>query len=137
VLRFSETVPSARVAIGRVGDQLTLKGMLRDGEVGEIEHEARRDEAEIHKIQARRNLEKIKAPPPIPKTEQPKKKSAIDEEIDAMVEAVLTSKSRFKEIKKDPRLKNLTPKERKEFLERLAARLDLGDISAQSEEEDD
>jgi hypothetical protein len=53
VLRFSETVPSAKVAIGRIRDQIELQEMLERHEVGEIEHEAKRDEAKVRRIRSR------------------------------------------------------------------------------------
>lgn len=139
VLRFSETVPSAKVVIGRVKDKVELKGMLRQEEVGEIEHEAKLDEAKIRRIHSKRNLEQMDSPPK-PNVPPAVKKSAVGkkmDEIDAVVEAAFAARAKWKDIKNDPRLKNLSRKERKALLTRIMEDLDLGEISAENEMEDE
>src|SRR5437016_10662975 len=53
IVPFSETIPSARVAIGRIRNKLELEEMRRRHELGEIEHEARLDEAELRRMHSR------------------------------------------------------------------------------------
>ena len=41
VVRFSETIPSAKVGIGRIRDQVDLQSLLQKYELGNIEHEGK------------------------------------------------------------------------------------------------
>jgi hypothetical protein len=140
VLRFSENVPSARVAVGRLRDQVELKGMVRQEKVGTIEHEAMIDEAKIRRIQSRRNLEQIQNPPPTPKVEVPPKKSVVSKKLDdadAKIEAAIAVAAKLKELNKDPRLKSLGKDARKALLKEIMEDLDLGQMSAESELENE
>ncbi|MGA2442647.1 MAG: hypothetical protein ABSH08_16960 [Tepidisphaeraceae bacterium] len=134
VLRFSETVPSAKVALGRIRDQSELQDMLQRHEVGKIEHEARLNEAKLRRIRSRRSLED--AENPAPRKTQSSTEALIAEEmetIDAMVEAMFAKRRKISDLKKDERFQKLSRKERDAVLERIAERLDAAEISARRE----
>jgi hypothetical protein len=134
VLRFSETVPSAKVALGRIRDQSELQDMLQQHEVVKIEHEARLIEAKLRRIRSRRSLED--AENPAPRKTQSGAEALIAEEmetIDAMVEAMFAKRRKVSDLKKDERFRKLSRKERDAVLERIAERLDAAEISARRE----
>jgi hypothetical protein len=134
ILRFSETVPSAKVAIGRIRDQIELREMLEEHEIGKIEYEAKLDEARIRRIRSRRSLEEIENP--APRKTRNEDDGLIAEElknIDAMVEAMFAKRQKVSELKKDERFRKLSRQERQAVLERIAERLDAAEISARRE----
>jgi hypothetical protein len=133
VVRFSETIPSAKVGIGRIRDQVDLQSLLQKYELDNIEHEAKRNEAEVRVIHSRKRLKDVKAPPP------PKKK-AVDavvqdeiEHVDAMLEAAIAKGELLQSIKKNPKFKKLSPTERKEILDAVEERFNPGELSARRE----
>jgi hypothetical protein len=130
VLRLSETIPSAHVALGRIKDKLQLEEMRRRHELEGIEHEARLHEAEIRRIRSRAKLALSQEP------QSHKRGGIIDEElasIDAMVEAVIAAEKKIQELKRDPKFKRLSQEKRAAILQHIEARLDPGEISAQEE----
>jgi hypothetical protein len=134
IVRFSETVPSAKVALGRLKDQIDLRDMLQKREVGEIEHETKLAEAELRRIHSRRNLEE--AQNPAPRKNQSNADALINDEIsniEAMVDAVFAKRQKIADLKKDPRFKKLSRQERETILAKLEERLDAGEISARRE----
>jgi hypothetical protein len=135
VLRFSEIVPSAKVAVGRIRDQIELQEMLQRHETGAIEHEARLNEALVQRIRSQRSLDEIQNPP-TPKAPPPATDPVLAEElhgIDAMVNAVAAQEAKVAELKKDARFQGMSGKKRREILNRVAERLDPGEISARQE----
>ncbi len=133
LVRFSETVPSMKVALGRIKNKLELEEMRRRHELSEIEHDARLNEAEIRRIQSREKLTLA---------QQPKKglSTAADgiiaeelAEIDATVETLLAKRAKIQDLKRDSRFKKLSPEEQKAVLERIEERLDAGEVSMRRE----
>jgi hypothetical protein len=135
VLRFSETIPSARVVVGRIRDQIELRELGVRHEVGLIEHEAKVNEAEIRRIHSRRKLDEVNNP--VPK-KPPSAAAAILagelDGIDAMVDTAYARKQKLKEIKSNTRFKTLSRGERKAILKIIEERLDAAEISARSEQ---
>jgi hypothetical protein len=134
VLRFSEIVPSAKVAIGRIKDRIELQNMRQQHEVGEIAHEANLNEQKLRRLRSQQKLEECENPPV--KTPQ----SGIDpliaeelEDIDAMVEAMFARNQKVSELKKSERFRKLSPREREAVMERIAERLDAAEIGARRE----
>jgi len=134
VLRFSEIVPSAKVAIGRIKDRIELQNMRQQHEVGGIANEANLNEQKLRRIRSQRKLEEYENPRA--KTRQ----SGVDpliaeelEDIDAMVEAMFAKNQKLSELKKSERFGKLSPQEREAVIERIAERLDTGEISARRE----
>jgi hypothetical protein len=132
VVRFSEIVPSAKVALGRIKDQVDLQELVGRHQVGTIEYEAKLHEAEVRRIQARRKLGEAMNPP----RKTTGAESLIAEElenIDAMFQASFAVKKKMIELKKDPRFLSLGRKERQAILEKLQERLDAAEIAARHE----
>jgi len=131
LVRFSETVPSAKVGIGRIKDKIELQSMLRRHELDDIEHEAKLNEAELRLIRSRKNLEDA---------DGLRKASGGDEiinreigAIDAILETYVAKREKLKSLKRDPRFKKLTPTERKAVIDTIEERLDAAEISARRE----
>jgi hypothetical protein len=130
VLRFSETIPSAKVPIGRIKDQMELEEMRRRHDLSEIEHEANLNDAAIRRIRSREKLALAQEPP---KLKRSGADAVIAEElsaIDAMVEAAIAKRRKVEDLKADPRFLSLSAKEREAILKRIEERLDAGEMSA-------
>jgi hypothetical protein len=134
ILRFSETVPSAKVAIGRIKDQIDLQSMLQRHELDQIEHQANIFDANLRLIHSRRKHEETTNPP------QPKKAARNDnpitEEIaavDVMLEAFVAKRQKLEALKRDPKFKNLSRKEQKAVIDTIEQRLDAAELSARRE----
>jgi hypothetical protein len=132
VVRFSETIPTAKVGIGRIRDQIDLQSMLQQHELGQIDHEAKRNDAEVRAIHSRRRLKDVKEPPP--------KKKAVDavladevENIDSMMEAAAAKREILRELKKDPKFKKLSKEERQSIIDEINERLDPAELRARRE----
>lgn len=133
IVRFSETVPSAKVGIGRIKDQIELQSMLRRHALDDIEHEAKVHEAELRLIRSRDNLDKSRAP-------RAEKRSTGDEilngeiaAIDSILETYVAKREKLKALKRDPRFKKLSPTEREAVLDTIEQRLDAAEITARRE----
>ena len=125
ILRFSETVPSAKVAVARVKDQFDLHDMLQCHEVGNIEYAAKLNEAKIRSIRSRRTLQEIENPTP-QKTQSATEALIAEgiENIDGVLEAKYAKRQKISEVKKDKRFRKMNPKERDEVLEEIEDSLD-------------
>jgi hypothetical protein len=135
VLRFSETVPSAKVAIGRIKDQIDLQDMLQTHEVGKIEHVAKLNEAQIRVAHSRRKLEDSRNLPELKKKVSHADALIAEElsDIDAMVEVLVAKRSKVLQLNDDPRFQKLTGDEQKAVLQRIEERLDTAEMSARRE----
>ena len=134
-LRFSETVPSAKVALGRTKDLTDLKEMLRRNEVGEIEHEANLNEQTLRCLRSRRKLEEFKNPPAT--TPEDGTDPSIREDlgdIDAIVEGFLAKKRKLSELKMSAEFQSLGRSERQTVIKRIKERFDPAEISARREQ---
>jgi hypothetical protein len=133
ILRFSETVPSAKVGIGRIKDQIELQSMLRRHALDDIEHEAKLLEAELRLIHSQKSLDAARGA-------ASRKASSRDEvvekemaTIDAILETFVAKRQKLKELKRDPRFKKLSPAEREAVVDAIEQRLDAAEISARRE----
>ena len=131
VVRFSETVPSAKVAVGRIKDQIELRELLVKHEVMELEHEAKVNEAELRRRRSNQELHDS--------GNQEKRKpssrggSLVEDElagIDAMVEALIAKRNKIAELLGDARFRKLSKREQRAVLKRVSERLDPSEISA-------
>jgi hypothetical protein len=135
VLRFSETVPSAKVAIGRIKDQIDLQDMLQKHEVGKIEHAAKLTEAQLRLAHSRRKLLEAQTPPE-PKKQATPAEALITAElsnIDAMVEGLVAKRRKVQELKNDPRFRRLSRDEKKVVFQKIEEWFDVADMSARRE----
>jgi hypothetical protein len=135
VLRFSETIPSARIAIGRIRNKLELEEMRRRHEIDEIEHEAKVNEAQVRRLRSREQLASAEQP----KAAERNVDRIVSDEmrgIEAVVEALLAKHQKIAELKRDPRFKKLSRAEKQAVIDRIETRLDAGEISARREMND-
>ena len=130
LVRFSESVPSAKVGIGRIKDQIELQSMLRRHDLENIEYEAKLYEAELRVIRSRKNLEEAK-------NSTSRKASGGNEilnsemaAIDAILETFIAKREKLQSLKTDPKFKKLTPTERKKVIEEVEQRLSAAEVSA-------
>lgn len=136
VLRFSETVPSAKVGIGRIKDKIELEELLQRHELGQINHATNVNEAEIRRIRSTDQLEKARNPPQIKDKRSVSENPLIADElsvIDAIVEAAIVKQKKLNELKDDPRFSALPPTVRKRVRQKIKRRLDSGEMSARHE----
>ena len=133
ILRFSEAIPSARVAIGRLRNVEELEQLRRRHELGDIVHEAEMNEAEIRRLRSRDRLASAEG----------KSGSGVDEliaeelrAVDAAVEAMFAKRQKIRDLKQDPRFLKLPKREQKAVLKQVRDRLDAGEISARREMHD-
>jgi hypothetical protein len=133
ILRFSETIPSAKVAIGRIRDKLDLEDMRRKHELAEIEHESNVIDAELRRMHSRRKF----AEATDPSLQKRSGAGAIIEnelaDIDAIVETLFAKRTRVAELKRDPRFRKLSRHEKQIVLTRIEERLDAAEITARRE----
>jgi len=134
ILRFSETVPSAKVAIARIRDQIELHDMVQRHALGKIEFPAKLNEAKIRSLRSQRSLQEIEHPEP--RKTQNSAEILLEEDlqyINAMIEAIFAKRKKISELENDERFRKLSPEERAEILERIAERLDAAEFSARWE----
>jgi hypothetical protein len=132
IVRFSVTVPSAKVAIGRIKDALELDELLKRKELRSIEHVAHRNELKLRRIRSRQALDEARAAKQL-KGVGSDEETLVDEElaaIDAIVDTFLARRDKIAELKKSPRFRSLRPKEKAEVLKRVEEQLDPSEISA-------
>lgn len=130
ILRFSETVPSARVAIERIRNRLELDEMRRQHELSQIEHESRLNEAEVRRIRSREKLQLAQEP-------TPSRTGGLMGEalagVDEIIAGVLAKRKKIQDLKRDKQFKSLTKGEREEILAWIDEHLHLGEMSARME----
>jgi hypothetical protein len=135
VLRFSETIPSAKVAVGRIKDRIDLQDMLQRHELDEIEHEAKLNEAKVRRIQSRQSLEASETAA----SEKRQRRGADDvitkelADIDVRIEAAVARIEKIEELKRDPKFLRLSRREQREIVRRIEERLDAAEVSARRE----
>jgi hypothetical protein len=126
LVRFSETVPSARTAIGRIKDQLELRDLAHRLEASGHEYEAKLNEAHIRVLESRRALERAKGGTSPGDPVLSKEVAAVK----SIVETYLARRSVLDDLANDPKFQSLSPKERKAILKDVKARLDPREVSA-------
>jgi len=134
ILRFSETVPSAKVGIARIKDQAELHDMVQRDEIGGIEFDAKLNEAKIRTIRSQRSLQELENPAPqkTPKDSEPMNAEEM-QDVDAMIEAMFAKRKKLAELRKDERFSDLSPEERDAAFEWIAERLDPAEYMARRE----
>jgi len=132
VVRFSETVPSAKVGIGRIRDSMELQDMQRRHELGPIEHETRVNEANVRRLKSRQHVERVSGTA-VNAGGASGRIADVSASIDAMV-AIYAAKSRkIADLEKDERFATLSPDQKKHVLDTIDDRLDPGEFSARDE----
>jgi hypothetical protein len=133
LVRFSETVPTAKIAIGRIKDKMELEDLLRRHELDQIEFEAKLDEAKIRRHQSSRKLAELDKPTKAPANAA---EAMIADElahIDAMLLAFAAKRRKVEELKKDPRFTQRLKPEQDDLLNEIDGRLDAAELSARRE----
>jgi hypothetical protein len=136
IVRFSETIPSAKVGLGRIKDQIDLQEMLQRHELGKVDHAANMNEAEIRRLHSQRQLDVARDPPAVTTKNVSLGNSVVAEElntVDAMIEACLAKRKKINDLEQDPRFAQLPIQERRRILRQIRERLDAGEISARQE----
>jgi hypothetical protein len=135
VVRFSETVPSAKVGIGRIRDSMELQELQRRHELGPIEHETRVNEAEVRRIRSRQKLEQVSGTATTTGG-APGRIAEVSAGIDAMVATYAARRRKIADLEKDERFATLSPQEKEHVLNAIDERLDPGEFSARDEMQD-
>jgi hypothetical protein len=133
VVRFSETVPTAKVAIGRIKDKMELQDLLRRHQLDDINFEADVNEAKIRRHQSAQRLAALNAP--VKRSENAADKTVAEEigKIDAILSVFVAKRRKVEELKKDPLFKDLPKPQQKDLLEEIERRLDVAELSARQE----
>jgi hypothetical protein len=132
VLRFSETIPSAKVAIGRIEDRVRLKELEQRYELGVVNHQASMGEAELRLLQVQRKLQ-AKQNPATPRPSQQELPESISESIrtaDTVVASVIAIHKRMEALKIDPEFLKLPVATQRMILKHLKRDADVAEISA-------
>lgn len=127
-IRFSETIPTAKIGIGRIKDRIELQTLAKQQEVGELEHEAKLNETELRVIDSRKRLNAAKEAP-----KEPPVNPLLANElrtIDLIIDGALAKNDKLKALKDNPKLKRLSSAERKVVIEEIERRLDPAELSA-------
>jgi hypothetical protein len=134
VVRFSESIPSARTAIGRIEDQLKLQQLQEDHQLHGVRGQVAANEAAIALHRSQQKLANLLAPKP---------DDSLDAEVRREVEAIVRKKMKKamsrvellvalqevqRELKRRPIWKKLSPDQRKKLLEDV-----VGDLDAEEE----
>jgi hypothetical protein len=132
LVRFSETIPTAKIGIGRIKDQMELRELAHRRDVAGYEYEAKLNEAEIRLLESRRMLARAKGT-----TEKlPAGDPVVAEQIaaaDALVEMYLASETSIEHLKQNPKFQKLAANKQQEVVEWMKERLDVGELSARQE----
>ncbi len=132
MVRFSECVPSAKVGLGRIRDQIDLQAMLQKHEIDGIEHEARLNEAQLRLIQSRRRIKEA-VEPSVPIKNRNDVIAHESEAVDVIMEAFVARREKLQAIRRDPKFKKLKPAERQAIIDAIEERLDPAEITARRE----
>ena len=133
VLRFSETIPSAKTAIGRIEDQLKLQQLKEDCDLGEIKRQVARNDAIIALHKSNRQLAELTEPKPNDFEGQ------VRREVEGMVrgklkkamtriELAVALQDVQKQLKRNSAWKRLHPLQREKILQEI-----IGDLDANEE----
>jgi ribosomal protein L7/L12 len=127
-IRFSETIPTAKIGIGRIKDRIELQTLAKQQELGELEHEAKLNETELRVIESRQRLTAAKESP----KELPVHPLLAEElrAIDLILDGQAAKREKLKALKVSPKFLGLTRAERKRVVEEINRRLDPGELSA-------
>jgi hypothetical protein len=131
VVRFSETVPTAKIAIGRIRDKMELDDLLRRHKLSAIEHVAKLNEAKVRRLASRTALDRARG---IRGPAGGAEHIIADElAIDAVVATLAAKRKKIEELKNDKEFQSLDPVQQEWVLARIDLRLEPGEISIQRE----
>jgi hypothetical protein len=132
VLRFSETVPTAKIAIGRIRDKMELDDLLRRHRLSAVEHVATVNEAKVRRIRSRAALKRARG---ICGPAGGAAHIIADElaDIDAIVATLAAKRKKIADLKSDEQFMLLDPEEQEAVLARIDLRLEPGAISARKD----
>ena len=133
VLRFSETVPSAKVATGRIRDLSELQEMQLRHELRQIERESDLNGAKIRAIKSRKTLHEFDHPTLRDVEYVDPVIAEAKEDVDALVDALIAKKEKLSELKNNPKFMKLGPQDRKAVMDRIKDRFDAAEIGARRE----
>jgi hypothetical protein len=128
VVRFSETVPTAKIAIGRIRDKMELDDLLRRHKLSAIEEVANLNEAKVRRIRSRtafRQARGIRGP--AGGAEHVIAAELAD--IDAIVATLAAKRRKIEALKNDEQFQSLDTEQQEWVLARLDLRLEPGEIS--------
>lgn len=130
VVRFSETVPSAKVALSRIRDQIEFEDLRHRHEITPLEHEAKLNETKVRLANSRRQIDQQNTPPSKPRS--PTEKRIHDElsDIDATVAAMFAQNTKLEELENDPRYIKLTKAQKKMVKDHIREALHPGEFRA-------
>jgi len=130
--RLAETIPSAKVPVGRIKDRIDLQEMLQRSELAAIEHQAKLNEATLRLA---RSIEKVKGNSSQTQSERDKSKprDILDERLqtaDALIALYAAKRKKLEALENDPTFRALDPKEQQKVRDKIDQLLDPGEISA-------
>jgi hypothetical protein len=132
IARLAETIPSAKVAIGRIRDRVEFQELMQGSELGAIEHQAKLNEATVRLA---RSIEKVKGISSQMQSEknQSKPRDILDERLqaaDALISLYAAKRKKLEALENDPTFRALDPKEQQKVRDKIDQLLDPGEISA-------
>jgi hypothetical protein len=128
-VRFSVAIPSAKIGIGRIKDQLELRDLAHRQTAGVFDYETKLNEAEIRLLESRRALSRAKTG----RTQGDPTVAAEVAAVQAMIETYRARRSLIDNLKQDQGFLALSPEEQAAIMGEIESRLDAGEISARRE----
>lgn len=136
-LRFSENVPSAKLGIQRIKEQIELTQLLQQHQIDQIDFETKLAEAEYRLVEAQQKLEDIRNPQ---SRERPRKKRRGDPvladqlaDIDTMVDAIVAREKKIESLKRNKQFQSLIPADQERIINRIKRRINAGEMNARRE----
>lgn len=125
IVRFFESIPSAKTAIARIEDQLKLRQLEQDCELHGIKSEVARNEAMIALQQSKKKLEAMNSPKPDDTLEAQVRKE-VDSELreklkkaQTRIDFAVALQDLQKKMKRNPALKKFDEKQREQLLKEV------------------
>lgn len=133
VVRFSESIPSVRTAIGRIEDRLKLQQLQEDHQLREVRAQIAANEVAIALHRSQQKLAELLAPKPDDSIE-----AQVKREVEGVVrkklkkamtrvELLVALQDVQRQLKRNPIWKKLDPKQREQLLEDVLKDLDAGE----------
>lgn len=130
VARLYETIPSAKVPISRIKDQLELRELEHRSGVMGIDHLANLGEAVLR---LKRATEKLAGTSTQNQPEKKKPRDVLDERLeaaDSLIALYAAKRKKLETLENDPAFCALDPKEQQKVRDKIDQLLDPGEISA-------
>jgi hypothetical protein len=140
-VRFSVTVPSARVALARIEDSIKFEELKRRHELGRAEHPLKLAEIEYRRLELEEKIAAKRQPkPPAPNQTRLPKASGLHAFIDAqggdvnIAVAVAAAKAKkIAEVEGDPAFQSMTIEQRAGIYKLIEEQFDPAEIAAKWE----